>query len=937
MKYWLLRIVLLICGIGLSVTSHAQIDDPPLDSPSRVDGFNVMLIVDQSGSMGGQRYSSDADIIAIWGDGTDVYDQRFEGPQYAISLLYAYTRNANEGSPRNLDINISLLAFGDRQRRLLTWTDLDALTQLEFNQLLDDISAQRFGQENLGFTDFLSAFDVARDIFSTAPQPEPGEVYQDMILVLTDGAPCVPLQQGRTNCLNLEQAGAAEHLQALGQRSSQYFSGVPLYTIVFDVPGDRFDFWNDTRSDWERMVCASTPVGCNPADRLFLSQDPSEMNNQITTILINLIANAAVGINTQTLTLNQAFEMRPYVDFATITLFKNNRDPINVQFQYPPGSQTPSPDTSGTDQLVQTYEFDVVPAGEWIISSPDASQLAQPPVINLTTLDTDIMGTTPSTPIQQFTSYSFDFRIYERQNPNIDVAIYPNYPLDIQLIFYDATQPNRNQRQRLAQQPTVVITQTVPDVANYVATVFADQSSVGKFEVRLTATYPFQGQAEFLTRDQTIGQDFEVLPSYVEWRGVIENTSTRQGVPVPLRANVLQEGNNAPVTITQGQLMFVVNVTQADGTPVLSDVQLAGTPLGAGQPLPQPSTWLNDAVNGTALPSGDYQVRASLFWRSDENAPFAEWAKLSDSNTVNLTVRPIIPLQVRVTLPNDPASEVQPPFPGYFDVTPLRVQVEISTVEVTGAPGRPVSLAAITGGRETAPTLMITPGNGTPFNVPLTEGLTGIYDVVLSDLREGNYTFTASVTSDNAALIDDYEWQTRTAAITHTRNTAGYVLPSLLAALVALMIVIIVIVWWVSFLRNRRIAPLNTKVKIKVFTNGVLGSESPTFILSKVNTITLRKGLPAPLTRLVLTTKRESETSKNSQIYVIDAAAGRKSLKSDLPHGSLLPLNEIIIYRSSTNNTDSEYRLINLGAEDFMGGSAVFNDNSTETAFNGFK
>lgn len=81
MNRWLLRITLLICGIVLSITTQAQVNAPPPPVAIPVDGINVMLIVDQSGSMGGRRYSDDPAIERIWGDGTDVDDQRFEAPK----------------------------------------------------------------------------------------------------------------------------------------------------------------------------------------------------------------------------------------------------------------------------------------------------------------------------------------------------------------------------------------------------------------------------------------------------------------------------------------------------------------------------------------------------------------------------------------------------------------------------------------------------------------------------------------------------------------------------------------------------------------------------------------------------------------------------------------------------------------------------------------
>lgn len=805
------------------------------------------------------------------------------------------------------------------------------MTPLEVEQLIEDVSAERFGRENLGFTDFLSAFDVAQDMFRTAPQPAIGKIYQNVIIIITDGAPCVPEEDGLTNCLNLESAGSFEHLQELAQSAARYFPNTPIYTIVFDAPNDNFDFWSLTQQDWRNVVCANLTT-CDPDKQVTLSQNSQDLVVQLLDIFNTLLVRVNPGIITETLQLNVPFEVPPYLQMIRITVVKNQAIPINIEFETPLGTN-PLSTVGGTSRLIQTYRFDLPPSGRWILRSSDANMLAQPPVIDFVALSFAVNGSITPIAIPQFSTFTANIQIADRANLNRLIEINPTYPVSVALQLYDARNPVQANRPPVGAAIPVNLTLGNTGLLDYTVTLFADVT--GKFEARVTADYEFRGQRNFISFDQTIGQEFEILPSYVDWRGVIENTTTRAGVPVALRAEVLQSGNDVPVSITQGQLMFLVTVTRPDGTVVLEDIPLAGTPLASGQPLPQPSTRLNDIVLNNELAPGDYQVRASLYWRADETTPFEQWFKLSDSPTTNLTIRPIVPLQVRVTLPTEPTSEVQPPFADYLGITPVRVQVEISTVDETGVIGQPVSLGSLTAGQENAPTLTITPQNGTAFTVPLSENLTGVYTASLPDLREGEYTFTATINTGNAGLIGDYQWLSQTATITHNRITAGYVIPTLLGFLLALVIAIIAAILLIKFLRDRRVAPLNTKVKITVYNNGVMESESPVFTLSKVNTITLRKGLPSPLTRVVLTTKGETEASKNSQFYIMDVAAGRTSLKSDLPSGTVLPLNVITIYQSNKNNNYVEYRLENLGEEDFMGGSAVFNDNSTEPAFTG--
>src|SRR5699024_5037805 len=112
-------------------------------------GVDILFIIDQSGSMGGPAFNG-------VGGPFDPDGLRFTGPQYAVEWLSTFVENiVTTDVP---EVRVGLLSFGSVTRNLIAnWTTIDARSsswsQVK-DQILQDISANRFGQTNLGSTDF---------------------------------------------------------------------------------------------------------------------------------------------------------------------------------------------------------------------------------------------------------------------------------------------------------------------------------------------------------------------------------------------------------------------------------------------------------------------------------------------------------------------------------------------------------------------------------------------------------------------------------------------------------------------------------------------------------------------------------------------------------------------------------------------------------------
>src|SRR5690606_29150411 len=136
------------------------------------------------------------------------------------------------------------LTFGSSTRQLMDWTPIETSRSdwsIVEKQLLADISANRFGNINLGYTDFLRAFGDARNIIASAPMSSPNEHRLSAVILLTDGAPCVatavnPLPP----CDDLGAVHAVEHLNQLRHDVEANLPNTLVYAIIMDASNAYF-------------------------------------------------------------------------------------------------------------------------------------------------------------------------------------------------------------------------------------------------------------------------------------------------------------------------------------------------------------------------------------------------------------------------------------------------------------------------------------------------------------------------------------------------------------------------------------------------------------------------------------------------------------------------------------------------------------------------
>jgi len=330
----LAALVVLLSGV---LSSNAQSTSPT--------GVDILFLVDQSGSMRG-KYTQP----------TDPNGWRFEAMQLALNRLSEYRLR----TPSPVEVQMSVIYFGDADKiqTALDWTKIaETPDTWDAVPLLDQLSLANFGAENdLGNTDFAAAFENAKTAFDQLAPPADGSTHLRLVVLLTDGDPCVPTE---FDCAT--NAGAKfDHMDEVLELTQRYFPD-PDYQLYVMALDDRGILWPTYRSLWEEVVR-------DPAHAVQLTT-PQQMGDQIWSLLVQLKLIDITGITALTPGTAVPVEVSPYHSTIKITLIKPDTLPGTVQMQQPDGSSlsstAPQVSITGQDQLTEEWTISAPAAGTW--------------------------------------------------------------------------------------------------------------------------------------------------------------------------------------------------------------------------------------------------------------------------------------------------------------------------------------------------------------------------------------------------------------------------------------------------------------------------------------------------------------------------------------------------------------------------------------------
>lgn len=827
------------------------------DAPSPYTGLNLLLLNDQSSSMGGPPFGGTADYGPA---GTDPNGLRFSGSQYATKHL-SYLLQATSLAARP-EINIALISFGTFPRDILSWQSLD-ISALDWENtltnLVNDLSESRWTGRNLGETNFLGVYQKAAELFNSSPST-PGTTYRNVIVLLTDGAPCVssdPLFQetltdGRIvyNCLLPGRREAMkQHLSRLYDFVSSQFTPpkFELYVIAIDV-GIPQPYWAEFEADWARITCEGQS-SCDPSLRYRKVDNANQIGVQINRILNDALQGILPPFDTQAVnTQSGQIIVKPIQQALRVDIFKVNNESSGARFTAN-GQPVDLPNSDGDLSGIEIYEFSQPVPGMWTLDL-----MTQVAGVQYSTIPPIVTADNLPDKGEVFSAIPVTVTLSDSNGTALKVD--PNYPSNLVTAVasvYDATLIDRDQRPKLLEIPL-----TVADDNVYRYTGTWTPLKNGIYEIRVSASYKnLSGVDEILVNTQTVKDRLEVVGSFVEWQG-IQPLSERADKTFTVSGIVKNALTSAPIQNTSS-LKVRVTLFKPDGS-VYKEEIVDNQAQSAGE-----------VKASFQVEAGVYNAQLEVLYDDGVNP-----SQVMGNRSIpqQIEARPVHPLVLQILQPSAGNIEAQAfsfsPFELNFNV-PVPVQV----VLLDTLTNQYVSLAAATNGALSLPTFTI---NGTP--VQLNELQAGVYTAQLTDLGMGGYRMDASLSIPDIQLIEDYSWISSSAQTQVTRTFSGSL------ALATLVLIAFLITLGASgFALWRRSVwlaqyPLQGKV---IFGYDDLGDgvnityiPHASFDLGKrtAHTQTFKNvrlpGSFKTINKVTFSTRREKPTSENGEAYVTE-------------------------------------------------------------------
>lgn len=332
-------------------------------------GADILLLVDQSGSMGGLAAGSTAHP-----DANDSLGLRFEAPQNLVELMAEDQLQVRQDGLHR----VAMIAFGDRAVVRLPWTDIASASWEELRAQMASLKAAdgglgkgSFANSNLGNTNFQLAFDQAATLFRQLPAGETGRMRA--VIVLTDGQPCVPPPATPTPgpatptatpggysspCLN-----PARHMQDLQAKARQAFPADQYQIYVVAMNDSRDNYWPSMERFWQTIT--GSP---ERAQKVTSNDDVAVVIHQYWRELTANLPGEEKVISEPI--VPGPVVVPPYLDTITFTLFKSRpeenlevRDGANTLLT----KDTPNVQISG-ENILKVTVFRPLP-GLWRVST----------------------------------------------------------------------------------------------------------------------------------------------------------------------------------------------------------------------------------------------------------------------------------------------------------------------------------------------------------------------------------------------------------------------------------------------------------------------------------------------------------------------------------------------------------------------------------------
>ena len=226
--------------------------------------MDIVLLVDQSGSMGGSAYGS-----ADHPKANDKNDLRFLASQWLVD--WAGSWRLAYGVNHNLDIRAAVIDFGDtasvRMDSIRIAPQSEEEWEMRLQELQQSLSADAFGKRNLGNTNPLLAFQSARRAFDEMERANPGEKRIKAIFLVTDGIPYVvrpsganaqtptpvPAGQPTPSPTPIRPIPAREYMPGMIDYAKKNFPTPEYQIFVIGMNDSERDQWTPMEPYWRQL------------------------------------------------------------------------------------------------------------------------------------------------------------------------------------------------------------------------------------------------------------------------------------------------------------------------------------------------------------------------------------------------------------------------------------------------------------------------------------------------------------------------------------------------------------------------------------------------------------------------------------------------------------------------------------------------------------
>lgn len=248
-------------------------------------GIDLIILLDQSGSMS-TRWMNDAPTDP---EGRRVYTARYLVDYMAFDNNFVNPQRTNR---------VVVIGFGspDETQLLVNLTPLK--TQADI-----DVAKSQIVDQNLGNTNFISAFQLMRQVFPSGTDAELADGFRRrLVVIITDGGP-----------YDARELDYQQYFEEIQEYYAEEFAGsnYPLYVVGID---DANRYWPDVGDRWKEFSVDA-----------FRVKDVNEVNQQVVAFLCPFLGQTGSGRDCRLQEVGYHF-VEPYASTVSFSFFKYRED-----------------------------------------------------------------------------------------------------------------------------------------------------------------------------------------------------------------------------------------------------------------------------------------------------------------------------------------------------------------------------------------------------------------------------------------------------------------------------------------------------------------------------------------------------------------------------------------------------------------------------------